>query len=232
MRALGFAKYLALILGLVLMVIAYMLFQSASAFLDKAVSAEGTVTELVRSRSDDSISYRPVVEFTAQNGTPVEFVSSVGSNPPNYSPGERVEVLYDPANPVDAQLNSNLASWGGSVVVAGIGGLFLVSGLVMFFTGRRNAARKAALMQEGLRLETTYQGVERNTGFSVNGKHPYNVNTQWLNPESLEVHVFKSENLWFDPSPYIDTQTIAVFIEQGNPGKYHMDLSFLPKLAG
>ncbi len=47
----------------------------------------------------------------------------------------------------------------------------------------------------------------------------------------MEVHVFKSQNLWFDPSAYVNTDTVAVYIDEDNPRKCCMDISFLPKLA-
>ena len=65
----------------------------------------------------------------------------------------------------------------------------------------------------------------------VNGAHPFRIVTQWRNPETSKLHVFRSDNLWFDPSEHIKTQTITVFIDQGNPKKYFVDVSFIPKLV-
>ncbi|WP_447957893.1 DUF3592 domain-containing protein [Vreelandella sp. EE7] len=231
MRAVAIAKYLSLLVGLGLLVGAFFLYQSSAAFLDQAASAQGTVTELIRTRSEDSVTYRPVVEFTAEGGAPVEFVSPAGSNPPGYSPGERVEVLYDPTNPVDARLTGFFSAWGAPLILGGLGAAFFLSGLAMFVVPGFNARNDKALMETGLRIESTFQGVERNTGLSVNGKNPYQVVSQWLNPATMQVHVFKSANIWFDPSTYISTDTVAVYIEQDNPKNYYMDLSFLPALA-
>ena len=55
--------------------------------------------------------------------------------------------------------------------------------------------------------------------------------TQWQNPATSEVHVFKSNNIWFDPSSYIHTDTITVFCEKDDLSEYYVDISFLPKLA-
>lgn len=231
MRVIAILKYLILLVGLGLLIVAFYLFQSSSSFLDGAVTTEGTVIELVRSRSEDSITYRPVVQFTPQNASAMEFLSSAGSNPPSYSPGQRVEVLYDPTNPADARLKSFFSLWGASLIVGGLGALFFLTGVACFFVPALDTRSYKALKDSGLRIDTQFQGVERNSVLSVNGKHPYQIITQWLNPSTMQVHVFKSQNLWFDPSPYINTDTIAVFIEQDDPKKYHMDIEFLPKLA-
>ncbi|WP_018915928.1 DUF3592 domain-containing protein [Vreelandella zhanjiangensis] len=231
MRVIAIVKYLTLIVGLGLLIAAFYLYQSSSSFLDGAVTTEGTVIELVRSRSEDSITYRPVVQFTSQNNSTIEFLSTTGSNPPSYSPGQRVEVMYDPSNPVDAKLKSFFSLWGAPLIVGGLGALFFLTGIAGFFVPGLHTRSYKALKDNGLRIDTQYQGVERNSVLSVNGKHPYQVITQWLNPSTMQVHVFKSQNIWFDPSPYINTDTIAVFIEQNDPQKYHMDIEFLPKLA-
>ncbi|MCP1315815.1 MULTISPECIES: DUF3592 domain-containing protein [unclassified Halomonas] len=220
-----------ILVGAALLVLAVSLFQQSRAFHAKADSTEGRVVELVESRSQDSTTYRPVVTFTTDDGTRVQFTSREGSNPPRYAPGERVEVLFDPDNPRNARLDGLFDTIGAWMIVGGIGAVFLAGAVGSLLFSRFTASQNARLREQGLRLETTYQGVERNTGLSVNGRHPYRVTSQWLNPESLEVHVFKSENLWYDPSSYLETDTIPVFIEQGNPRKYHMDLSFLPRLA-
>lgn len=231
MLAIKLLRILFILVGAGLLALAAVLFQHSRAFEANAVATEGVVVELVESRSDDSITYRPVVTFTTDEGTRVTFTSRAGSNPPVYSLGDPVEVLFDPDNPQNARLDGFFEAMGAWLIFGGIGALFLVGGLGALLFSRVSAARNAGLLERGLRLETTYQGVERNTGLSVNGRHPYRITSQWLNPESLEVHVFKSENLWYDPSSYLETDTIPVFIEQGNPRKYHMDLSFLPRLA-
>ena len=106
---------------------------------------------------------------------------------------------------------------------------FLVgAGIIVFIAlkGRQDEMLKTS----GVAIETQYQSVEQNTALSVNGKHPFRVLTQWQNPATSDIHIFKSNNLWFDPSAYIKQETIRVFIAQGNPAKYYVDLSFLPKL--
>ena len=97
--------------------------------------------------------------------------------------------------------------------------------LVGTLTGRKDAYLKT----HGIPLDTEFQSVECNEVLSVNGKHPFRVLTLWQNPSTSELFIFKSHNLWFDPSNYIKRKNITVFIERNNPRKYYVDLSFLPK---
>mgnify|MGYP006195199277 FL=1 len=230
MKAIAIVKYLFTLVGFAMLAGAFFVYNSTSSFLKDAVTAEGIVVELLVSRTSDSISYRPLVEFTAQNGQVIEFAPSAGSNPARYAEGEQVEVLYQAARPSDAKINDFFSLWGVALILAGMGAVFFLvgAGIIVFIAlkGRQDEMLKTS----GVAIETQYQSVEQNTALSVNGKHPFRVLTQWQNPATSDIHIFKSNNLWFDPSAFIDKETIRVFIAQGNPEKYYVDLSFLPKL--
>lgn len=105
---------------------------------------EGTVTELLGS-STGRPSYvvaqteeglrlspkrrsRPQVEFTAENGRTVKIIGRVASRPARYQIGERVSVLYNPADPADAQINSFVELWFVTLMLVGFGLLTLVMG--------------------------------------------------------------------------------------------------------
>ncbi|QND54659.1 DUF3592 domain-containing protein (plasmid) [Phyllobacterium sp. 628] len=96
-------------------------------FIVRAEHAQGRVIAMMpeRSRGDGSVVYKPVVEFNTPAGERIEFQSSVGSNPPAFETNEVVQVLYEPANPRSAEINSFWSLWLGPVITTG---LFLVFG--------------------------------------------------------------------------------------------------------
>jgi|TARA_R100000049_G_C1954092_1_gene105164 hypothetical protein len=49
---------------------------------------------------------------------------------------------------------------------------------------------------------------------------------------SGDLHVFRSDNLWFDPSNHIERDTVPVLVGESNLNRYWVDTSFMPKLAG
>jgi hypothetical protein len=230
-KTLFFVKLTSLVVGIALLVASAFLLLNTRDFLSEAVITEGTVLELVESRSSDSITYRPVVQFTNESGQLVSFTSSTSSNPPSYSPGQQVEVLYQPGERNSPRINSFFSLWGAEAILAGIGVVFLLAGVILMFVPEFRRRKGESLKQNGVPIDTHYQGVELNTRFSVNGRHPFQVITQWQNPATSEVHMFKSQNIWFDPSNYIHTDTITVFYEKGDLQQYYVDISFLPKLA-
>lgn len=231
MKALVIVKYIFTLIGIGMLVGAALIYRNTSSFLAGASKAEGTVVELVRSRSSNSITYQPVVQFAGQSGQTIEFVSSISSNPPEYRIGQKIPVLYDPADPQDARITGFFSLWGGSAILGGMGGVFFLIGAGIILAGTLKVRQDEYLKKNGTPIETDYQGVELNTALSVNGGHPFRIMSQWQDPSTSDVHVFKSNNMWFDPTSYINTRKIKVYIERGNPGKYYVDLSFLPKLA-
>jgi len=237
MRTIIFIKYLFAIIGFGMVVGSFFLYQNAITFLETAITAEGVVTDLVRSRSssssssDSSYTYAPVVKFKTNQGESIEFTSGTSSNPPSYSRGEKIEILYIEERPHDAKINSFFSLWGAPVMVGGIGSVFFLVGFGIIYWGIRKARNKKYLLQHGVRINTQFQSVSQNTSLKVNGRHPYMITSQWQDPTTSMIHVFESDNIWFDPEQQINVDTIMVYIENKNPAKYYMDISFLPQLA-
>ncbi len=231
MNVVSIIKYVFTLVGLAMLAGAFYFYKDTTSFLETATRTEGIVIELVRTRSDGSDMYKPVVQFVEQNGKAIEFTSSTSSNPPSYSVEEKVGVWYDPAKPEHAEIDGFFSLWGISAIFGGLGAIFFLIGSGIILATTIKSRKHEYLRLHGTPIETDLQSVQLNTSFTVNGKHPYKVSTQWFNPFTSEVHVFESDNLWFDPASYVKDRKITVFIENDNPKKYFVDLSFLPKLA-
>ena len=223
MRSGGILSYLFLAIGIGLLAGAGYAYHTTSSFVAQARKAQGTVVAL-RSGA-------PEVKFRTEDGREVRFTSSVSSKPPSYDVGETVEVLYRPDRPEDAEVDALMTLWFGAILLGGMGSVFsLVGAALVFGWGRRAADPRLKLT--GMSIQTDFQSVERDTSYSEDGRHPFLIVTQWKNPGTGEIHLFHSDPLWYDPSSHIKTGKITVYIERGNPAKYFMDVSFLPRLAG
>lgn len=231
MKVLSVFKYLFSIVGVTLLVGALFVYKNTNDFLLSAVSAQGTIIDLVQSKNSESVSYHPVVKFIDADGQVVEFTSSTGGSASSYPLGDVVEVLYQPHNVEDAKIKSFFALWGAALLVAVLGAGFVLIGSIIFLFGMLRERKKAYLQRSGIAVEAQIQAVELNQSLSMNGQNPFVILCQWLDPVTRQVHVFKSENIWFDPSPYIEQDAIKVLVEKDNPKKYYVDISFLPKLA-
>jgi hypothetical protein len=74
-------------------------------------------------RNVERVSYAPVVRFTTGDGREIEFHGRGGSDR-GLTPGDRVTVVYDPANPIRASIVSFLDLWLPPVVAFGVAILF------------------------------------------------------------------------------------------------------------
>ena len=71
--------------------------------------------------------------------------------------------------------------------------------------------------------------MELNGSLEVNGENPYRIVAKWHDTANNRLHVFRSANLWFDPTDYVPEWN-PVYIDRNNPKRYHMETSFLPRL--
>ncbi|MGA2847881.1 MAG: DUF3592 domain-containing protein [Terracidiphilus sp.] len=100
-----------------------------SRFLSQCIETRGEVIRLERSGSGGglgSYEYAPVFQFRTASGESITVTSDVASSPPGFSEGQAVRVRYDPTNPSDAKIHSFFQTWGGCVIPAWVGIIFLV----------------------------------------------------------------------------------------------------------
>ncbi len=105
-------------------------------FKKTAVQAQGAVVELKEGSSGGSNShpvYYPIIRYADTAMQEHTLYSGTGSFPPEYAVGDRVSVLYDPASPKEAKVNSFTDLWLLPLILGIIGGTDLLAGLFLFF---------------------------------------------------------------------------------------------------
>jgi len=127
------------VIGAVLSGASYYFYTSTTEFLETAKRTEGIVVKLLQEQDgeNNSTTYRPVFEFTDESGKDHVIESGTSSNPPAFKKGETVEILYAPASPEDAKINSFFSLWGISLIFGIVGGFFLAFGAVFLFIKKR-----------------------------------------------------------------------------------------------
>lgn len=222
--------------GIVLLAVGVYTARSTRRFLATAESAAGVVIENVwryssSSNGGNSGTYHPRVRFRTRTGQDMEFVSNTGSMPAAYRQNEAVTIVYDPEDPAHASINGFWSLWLGTVIATGLGIVFALVGIVSLAWMRRQRRMKEWLRANGQQIQTNFERVELDTSLTVNGSHPYRIISQWLNPRTNQIHVFKSESIWYDPAKYIGGGMIGVWIDPNDPKRYAMETGFLPQIA-
>jgi len=218
--------------GLAICTLAASLLIETLHFRTNALSTAGIVTQLQQSTTgrpgNSSTDYATVVEFYDRSHRLHTYTSSTGSSPPSYAVGQRVSIMYDPANPSSARIDNFGDMWLSSVLLGSLGLPIVTvgSGLVLVAWRRQRVIRW--LRQHGQHITATITGVQHNQSIEINGRFPYQVTCQWQNPANGQSYAFASDNFRNDPSPYIPQKTIQVVIDPNNPKRYYVDTSFLP----
>ena len=95
--------------------------------LSSQTTATGVIVDISQSRdSDGDTSYRPIIEFVAEDGRTYAFTGRIGSSS-RPTVGNSIEVLYDPADPQGATEKTFSNLWLFPLAFGGFGLVFLVT---------------------------------------------------------------------------------------------------------
>lgn len=139
---------LFILVGMGLLIGAFLSYDDTNSFLEGAIRADGVIVKNLERKDVDtkshrkSVTYFPVIHFVTPKGERIEFNSLVGSNPPRYSVGQRISVLYLPDNPYEARINDSFSIWGFTAIVGAIGGAFFIFGIAFAFMIKKGLIRK------------------------------------------------------------------------------------------
>lgn len=212
----------------------YFTYRNTEHFLSVAKSVTGIVISMEKHTDSDSssVSYSPVIEFIPDSEQSVIFSSSSSSSDPDYLIGDEVAVLYDPADPEKARINSEFEIWGLSVILTSIGAVFLLISAMIFGIPLMRKRRHQRLIENGMAIDANVVDVRMNPHVTVTSggsiRHPYRIIAEWQNPRNGEFVEFRSENIWFNPESYVG-KTVRVYVHPEKSKTYYMDTTFLPK---
>jgi hypothetical protein len=122
--------------GLILGIVAYVLYVRKKSKLSHCIQTQGIVVDLKQHNNDEGgPTIHPVIMFRAQNGADVTFESKFGSSCWKIKKGDSINILVNQANPNDSEVLNFMAQWGlplilaiasaGSLVCAPLAYLFL-----------------------------------------------------------------------------------------------------------
>ena len=220
-----------LVIGILFLIGTAFTLNSGMDMAKNGIKTTGVITDLDISVSEDkSKTYFPIIEFTTQENQQIEFRSSMGSSSYRNSIGQSIDIIYNPANPQDAIIDSFFGVYGLSIFLGIFGGVFTLIGGIPVLLGAASKKKSTRLLREGTPIQVKITGVEENTMIQVNKRSPYQIIADVHDKSTNSIKRYKSENIYFDPSPYIDRENVTIYLDKSNANKYYMDISFLPEL--
>lgn len=191
-----------------------------------ASRTSGTVIALDRRRgSEGGSTYAPVVEWTDREGTRHEFTSSTSSNPAAFDRGESVTVMYDPAKPGQAKIDSFGQRFLLPLIFVGMGSVFAIIGGVMVFLFLRRKKTIARLKSSGIRIEADFTSCDIDRSVKLNNRSPFRVYAQAKHPATGQLASFKSDPIWLNLTKELEGQTVPVLLDPNAPKQHYVDLS-------
>lgn len=218
------------IIGGLFLVVGIGIHSSNTTFLETALTTEAEIVDIrVDYDSDGNVDHDVFVEFEVNNKKIEGKLDTYNST---MYEGGTTTVYYDPLNPYN--FKGSGANWFG-LLFAGMGGLFFVIGIVMIFSKIKAKKTANELKLNGKHIQAEIKSVNLNTSYSVNGRHPYILTASYVDPETNQVLIFESANIWFDIQIIVDSLTIRcvdVYIDPVNPKKYFVDVENLRNHIG
>lgn len=113
-------------------------------FIGGAIAADGVVIALEErwSSADGDYTYFPQVAFETEDRRRFEFTGDTGSRPAAFDIGEPVRVLFDPARPETARIDSFFQLWLLPLILGGLGTVFSAFGLAATVSVARESVRR------------------------------------------------------------------------------------------
>ncbi len=140
--------------------------------------------------------------------------------------GDEIVVYISPKNPTEA-IDKNTTSMlrllmGG--IFGGIGGLFLIIGIVFIMSVTKKKSLSRRLKETGYYIYAHIDFVDT-TGIRINNQPTFVIRCSYDNPYDGKTYKFKSEHIGFDPTMNIQGDTIRVYVDEKDYSKYYVDLT-------
>lgn len=145
-----------------------------------------------------------------------------------YPTGHHFEILYKETDPSSATLSSFSELWIIPIFSFIMFFIFFSIPMVMTIIPFMRKRKIAYLKRNGKKLKATIGSIKINPTEWENDNFPFQIHAHYTPKGRKRAKVYKSDNIWFDPTSHIDGDEITVYVDSNNPKNYWVDTSFLP----
>lgn len=209
-------------IGVLILIIAGFVLANSQKFYSNAQTTEAIITDIVSTRDiDNGRNYDVYINYEI-DGTKYDDVRLNYYNS-SMDIGDTITVYYDPSNPSKVRMKM------GSILVlfalVPIGVIFTFVGLLLFSIVYRKKKRVVRLKENGRRIYVEVNNVVVNNSTRINGKSPYRIECSWLDEKTGKTYLYKSENIWFDPTNLVIGTQLPAYVNPNNLKEHYIDIS-------
>lgn len=155
-----------------------------------------------------------------------EYKSELGYYSSNMEVGDEIVVYYREGAPKVIRTNVRMDI----IIYECVGVPFLLIGSVFLFICIRKIKYRKRLLRKSNPIYATITGVSIRYNVKLNNIHPYQIDCQYTDPKTNIIHIFHSDEILYDPSTMIQSETVPVYVNPKNYNQYYVDIgAILPK---
>ena len=207
MVSFGLVSAITLLLGAIF-------FVSAEKYKSSAVPVRGEVLP-------SNLGYDICVGYH-YNGNYYENVISGSSS--EIHVGDEVVLYVSPEDPYTVKMDMFL--YLAPTILLCLSAPFLIVVIVFGAIVYRKESNKKYLLANGKRIYAKVTGGRMNIHYSMNGRHPFQIECEYVDPAFGAIYLFASDNVWTDPHRYVG-QDILVYVNPEDWSKYYVDVDSL-----
>ena len=195
---------------------------ATQSFINKSVVTQAKIMSVTKRL----LSYETIIRFGTKNNTLIEARSYLLLKP---RAGKIIEIRYHPLIPSIISENVFYQIWYSLLEILTLLAMISAMVYIVHLFNCRKLRRDKKIKNAGNHIYTSFREVEAILKVTKNGRHPYQIISEWKDSKTDKTYSFKSEYIWENPIEYILDKSIKVMIDQDNKKSYLMDLSFLPQ---
>jgi len=138
--------------------------------------------------------------------------------------GDKINIKIDPMHPEKPIAFKAQYIIGGVFSIIGI--IFTIISLVIIIKESKSKKKIKALVEYGNFVYAKINSI-KTTNVYINNKPTYVVKCSYYDQDEGKERIFTSERLIYDPTPYISSETIKVYVDENNMDIYYVNISEL-----
>lgn len=220
-------KNIAFIIGLLLFTMSFVFtligvgcLVSKNQFMKTAKSTEAKIVDITieqyrSSRGKHNSDYDAWVEYYVDGEKYEQKLNEYSSS---MYIGQNMEIFYDPENPNKIMRDSYVLE----IVFISVGGLLVIVGVIFSTVYIKGKSRIKRLKSEGEVLNGSITNIYPNDNIIVNGRHPFKLECQVIEPFSGETYLYSSGNINQDVT-HLMGETVTVYVDKNDKSNYYVD---------
>ena len=125
---------ITLILGIILLIGAFVVFRQSMEFIQNGNRITATVIELEKITSRKRVTYKPILKFKTFTNQEIIYRHHTSSSPASFDIGDEVPIVYETENPDNVKILTYFGSFLWAIVLMSISMTLIIIGGGYFFT--------------------------------------------------------------------------------------------------